>query len=139
MIYKIITKYLLIIITFCLLTNIVYAQPLIDGDTRTEMVAKEVRFAGKAGFSDDASIGDIVSKVIQAFLGLLGIIFIILMLYGGYQWMTARGNEEQVNKAKETIQRAVIGLVIVLSAYAITYFIFTRLPFEGGGGPPVPE
>jgi hypothetical protein len=45
--------------------------------------------------------------------------------------MTAGGNEEKVGKAKETLWRAVIGLIIVASAYAITYFVFTNLPAAG--------
>jgi len=58
---------------------------------------------------------------------LLGIIFIILMIYAGYNWMTAQGEEEKVTKAKTTIQRAIIGLIIVVSAYAITAFVFKSL------------
>jgi hypothetical protein len=48
--------------------------------------------------------------------------------------MTAGGNEEQVAKAKKNISNAVIGLVIILSAYAVTWFIFTYLPMSAGTG-----
>lgn len=68
-----------------------------------------------------------VAKIIQAFLSLLGMIFIVLMLLGGYNWMTAQGDESKVEKAKSTIQRAVIGLIITVSAYSITYTIFKFL------------
>ena len=68
-------------------------------------------------------IGDIV----QAVLSFLGVIFLVLMIYGGYLWMTARGNEEQVTKAKNLITAAIIGLIIVISAYAISYFIIKSL------------
>lgn len=69
----------------------------------------------------------IVANVISAFLGFLGIIFVVLMLLGGYNWMTAQGDESKVEKAKATIQRAIIGLIIVVSAYSITYTIFKAL------------
>lgn len=60
----------------------------------------------------------------------LGIIFLALMISGGFMWMTARGNEAQVNKAKELITMAVIGLIIISAAYAITAFIGDfALPF----------
>jgi magnesium-transporting ATPase (P-type) len=65
----------------------------------------------------------IVGTVVNAFLGLLGVIFIILIISAGYNWMTAAGNEEKVTKAKDTMTRAIIGLIIVVGAFAIWYFI----------------
>lgn len=75
----------------------------------------------------DISLAGVVSIVIQAFLGLLGVIFISYMLFAGYGWMTAGGDEEKVNKAKDTIQRAIIGLIITIGAYAITFFVMQNL------------
>lgn len=74
----------------------------------------------------------IIQSVISAFLGLLGIIFLVLIIYAGYNWMTAQGEEEKVIKAKDTLTRAIIGLIIIVAAYSITYFVFSNLP--GGGG-----
>jgi len=67
------------------------------------------------------SINDITAAIIQAVLGILGVIFIILMFLSGFKWMTADGNEEQVNKSKTTIINLIIGLAIVLAAFIITY------------------
>ncbi|MGE5425508.1 MAG: pilin [Bacillota bacterium] len=82
------------------------------------------------------TIGSLIALIIKVALGLLGVIFIILIIFSGYRWMTASGNEEAVNKSKKTIQMAIIGLVIVLAAYSITYFVFERLPFGGIGASP---
>lgn len=68
-----------------------------------------------------------VGRVINWVLGLLGIVLTLLILYAGYLWFSARGNEEQVTKAKDLLTQAVIGLVIVFGAYAISYFVFYRL------------
>ena len=94
----------------------------------------------------ETTISAIVGTAVSVFLSVLGIIFIVLMLYGGYLWMMARGNEEQVTKAKELIQAAVIGLIIIIAAYAISFFIFDRItrktlttPGGGGGGGGEPE
>lgn len=87
----------------------------------------------EAGGLGTITVGTIVASVIKAALGLLAVIFIILMIVAGFQWMTAAGNETKVEKALSMIKTAVIGLIIVLSAYAITYFIFTYLPFSGSG------
>ena len=72
-------------------------------------------------------ISIIVGTVIQALLGLIGLIFLVLMLYAGYNWMIARGEEEKVEKAKDTITRAIIGLIIVVGAYAIWAYVFANL------------
>lgn len=69
----------------------------------------------------------IIGTVIQTFLGLLGVLFLVYMLYAGYNWLIAQGEEEKVTKAKDTIQRAVIGLIITIAAYAISYWVFDQL------------
>lgn len=65
----------------------------------------------------------IIGDIIGAVLAFIGVLFLILTIYGGITWMTAQGNEQQVEKAKQIIIAAVIGLIIVLSAYAITAFV----------------
>lgn len=80
------------------------------------------------------SLGSVIAFVIQAALSLLGIIFLVIIVFAGYRWMTAAGNEEAIKKSQEAIKRAIIGLIIVLMAYAITYFVFKQLPFTGGTG-----
>jgi len=77
-----------------------------------------------------------MADIISIALSLLGVIFIVLLVTGGYGWMMAGGNEEDMKKAKDRIRTAIIGLLIVLIAYSLTWFIFTRLPFAGGGGTP---
>lgn len=86
-------------------------------------------FLGATAYLKDASIGSVSALAIKSFLSLLGLVFLVLILYAGYSWMTARGDEQQVTKAKDTIQRAAIGLAVVLAAYAITYFVFLAFPF----------
>ncbi|QQS60423.1 hypothetical protein IPN41_00340 [Candidatus Falkowbacteria bacterium] len=68
-----------------------------------------------------------VGEIISIFLGFLGVIFLILMIYAGFNWMTAGGEEEQITKARNTIRAAIIGLLIVISAYALSVFIIERL------------
>ncbi len=66
-------------------------------------------------------------RVINAGLSVVGIVFLVLMLYGGYLWMTARGKEERLEKAKNTLEAAIIGLIIALAAYGITYYVVSRI------------
>lgn len=73
------------------------------------------------------SIPTTIGKIIGALLSFVGVVFLVLMIYGGFTWMMARGNEQEVTKAKSLIEAAIIGLVIVLAAYAITGFISGQL------------
>ena len=68
-----------------------------------------------------------VARVIKFILGFLGLIFVILTLYAGFMWMTSAGNDDKVSKAKQILWGAVIGVAIVLGAYAITDFVITNL------------
>ncbi|RLC39033.1 hypothetical protein DRH27_00720 [Candidatus Falkowbacteria bacterium] len=87
-------------------------------------------FLGKGTVDADSSnpgiiinLSDALGTVVGAGLAFIGVLFFILIIYGGLLWMTARGEEAQVKKAKDLIQAAVIGLIIVLAAYAITAYI----------------
>lgn len=93
------------------------------------------------GMSFGASIGlssadprIIASRIIQIFLGFLGIIAVGLIIYAGFLWMTAAGNEDKVDQAKKTLVSAVIGLIIILSAFGIATFILNKLIEATGGG-----
>lgn len=86
-----------------------------------------------AGFGS-GDLLSIIGTIIKVFLGLLGIIFLIIMLYAGFLWMTAGGDGKQVERAKKLLINAVIGLVIILSAFAITSFILNALLDATGNG-----
>lgn len=76
----------------------------------------------------------VVVRVIQVALGLLGIIAVSLIIYAGFLWMTSGGSEEKVSQAKKIIRNAVIGLLIILSSWGITYFILQKLLGAVGTG-----
>ncbi len=71
----------------------------------------------------DTSLSQTVGRIIKIALGMIGTIFLVLTVYAGFLWMTASGNEEQVKKATRILTTAVIGIVIVLASYSITYFV----------------
>lgn len=70
---------------------------------------------------------DFISKIVQAGLGIVGLVFFILIFYGGYLWLAARGKDEDIKKAQSTIIAAIIGLMIVVGSYVLTNFVFGRL------------
>lgn len=69
----------------------------------------------------------IISLIINTILSILGIVFMSLMIYGGYTWMTAMGDQSKAGKAKDLITAAVIGVILVVAAYAISYFVTSAL------------
>ncbi len=68
-----------------------------------------------------------VASIINVALGLLGIVAVVIILIGGFEWMTAGGNEEKTGEAKKRIMAGIIGLAIILSAYAIATFVINSL------------
>lgn len=79
--------------------------------------------------SQDAitSVPTVVGSFIAVLLSFVGAIFFILIIYSGFQWMTAGGNEEKVEKARARIINASIGLAITVAAYFITWFVSRAL------------
>lgn len=102
--------------------SIVHAgQPLSD---RLKEVGDNAGFdTTKAEFGLSQYIGSIINGIAS----LLGTIFFAQMVYAGYQWMTAAGDAKQVEDAKNIIKRSIVGLAVVLGAWAITIFVTSAL------------
>jgi hypothetical protein len=80
-------------------------------------------------------VNSLTVRIVQFFLGAVGLTLLIMLIYGGFLWMMARGDEAKVTKAKDLIENAVIGLIIVLAAYGISYFVLSQLGSITGGAP----
>lgn len=118
---------LLILTALLVLPYFVFAQGTSGTTTGASFSALEKLelVAGDGGYQQ-ADLAFIVGRIIMAALSLLGGVFIILIVIGGYNWMTAEGNEQKVEKAQNYIRRAIIGLIITLSSWAIWQFLLTR-------------
>lgn len=75
----------------------------------------------------DTDIRITIARIVRIALGLLGIVALCLMIYAGFVWMTAAGNEDRIAEAKKILINATIGLIIILSAYAIVSFVMSKL------------
>jgi TRAP-type C4-dicarboxylate transport system permease small subunit len=107
-----------------------------DNSSLNEALSGLNATAGQVGaFKDQTSQTNIgtdflttkAGQIIGLVLSFVGVIFLVLMIYAGILWMTASGNEQQTTKAKDLIISAVIGIIIVFAAYAITNFIGTAV------------
>lgn len=81
----------------------------------------------KESLAGSGTIMDLVKKVLNALLFFAGIVAVVAMILGGYQYIAARGNEEMVEKGQKTLTNAVIGLVVVIMAYAIVNLLVKSL------------
>lgn len=119
------------IIVFILLlsTNIGLAQDPKSSGYGLNTTAEQIDpFKDQIGQSqDDSFLQTRAGQVIGFILSFVGVLFLILMIYAGLTWMTAGGNKEQVSKARNLMINAVLGLIIVMGAYALTAFIGQQL------------
>ncbi|MFC1687649.1 pilin [Patescibacteria group bacterium] len=69
----------------------------------------------------------IAISTVQWALGLLGLVAVVMIIAGGFMWMTSAGNEARVTKAKEIIKWAVVGMMVIFLSWAIVTFVFTSL------------
>ncbi len=79
------------------------------------------------GVNSDQDIRSVIASIINIILGFLGIIAVIIILAGGFKWMTAGGNEDSVAAARQMIIQGIIGLVVIFAAWAIASFVVSQL------------
>ena len=83
------------------------------------------------GIPSGTSIPQLIGNVLRTVLGFVGTLFLLLMVYAGFLYMTARGDEKKVGEAKKMIVGAIVGVVIIAGAYAITSFVINAVSGAG--------
>lgn len=119
---------------------------VISGPVSAQSVADNMLWGGQeANVQAATGLGNtdpriIIANIIRVLLGFLGIIAVLLIMYAGWLWTTSAGDESKINKAKQTLTAAIVGLVIILMSFALVSFILNRLlgassfaPGAGGG------
>jgi len=119
------SKYLLSLAIICVLAipmftvvNGAHAQTINNNMYGTADVSN-----GLQGSLSQKDPRTVVGQIITVVLGFLGVIAVGIILLGGFKWMTGGGNEDKVGEAKKLLGAGVIGLVIILSAWAIATFV----------------
>jgi hypothetical protein len=87
--------------------------------------------SGETGLGEE-SLPVTIARIINVALGLLGVVTVVIILAGGFKYMTAGGNDEKTGEARKLIFAGIIGLVIILSAYAIAKFVLDSLETATG-------
>lgn len=82
--------------------------------------------AGAAGLSVTNDLPSLIGKYLNGVFGILGIIFIILVIYGGFKILLSQGNDTSIKTGRNTILYALIGIIIITLSFALTTFVFTQ-------------
>lgn len=122
---KSISKKVFFIAILCLF--IISALPALAQKGELQNFGKAAYGEAQAQYAEEQGPVVIVGKIINAFLGILGIVMVVLVLYGGFLWMTAAGNTEKIEKAKKILGNAVVGIIIIIMAYGISFFVIDQL------------
>jgi len=120
-------KTFLIILLLSLPLNFAFAQNLKNAFDKNGALGSVAGGAGYSSNTDQNTALNTVSEIINVFLSLLGVIFLSLMIYGGYLWMVDQGNNDKMKQAQKLITAAVTGLVIIVLAYSISYFVVLKV------------
>ena len=104
-----------------LLLPVAASAQLSEAETHLESVR------GGIGADAGTDLPTLIGNIIAVFLSVLGIIFVVLVVYAGFLYLTAGGEDEKVKKAKKLLGQAIVGLVIVIAAYAIAAFVVESL------------
>lgn len=112
-----------------LLPTATYAQLSKARDDLSTIGQKSTLAGGEGG-----DLTSLIGNLIKALLGVLGVIFVILIIYAGFLYMTAGGEEDKVKKSKSLMVQSVIGMIIIVAAYAIADYVIRALLTATGGG-----
>lgn len=103
------------------------APPPLAG-LQKEINEKLANTANIGGYSRTrGDLATVIGGVIFGILSILGVVFVTLIVYAGFKWMLAQGEEQKIDEARNLIIHSIIGLAIILAAYAISYFIVDKL------------
>ncbi len=117
-------------VVFCFLSS--GSTAVVHAQTATNTVIEGVQVIEQPLGLPSSDIRVLIARIIRVALGLLGTVFLVLLLYGGYLWMTAGGNPEQIESSKKILINATIGIAIILSAYAIVLLVMRLLGIDTG-------
>lgn len=122
-----------LLLFFCFSLSFLLALPTYQVEAQGNTLNGLETTAGKVDafkaqtISPDTFLSSKVGTIIGLILSFIGVLFLILMIYAGITWMTSEGNEQKITQAKGLIINAIIGIIIVFAAYALTTFLGDNL------------
>jgi hypothetical protein len=126
------------VVSFLLVASVASAAVSSATTTYTPLTATELlQVTTGTSIGDVAGLGDAdlrttIAQIIRVILAFLGVVAVIIIIWGGFKWMVSGGADEKVRDARKLIVMGIVGLAIVLSAYAIASFVISSLASATG-------
>ncbi len=121
-------KFRLAVVTSSVTSLVALMPGVVSAQDFTKKIGEGVKSAAEpAGLAGGPALPVLIGNVIGTLLSLVGVLLLVLLIYAGFLYMTASGNMEQVKKAQGMIRNAIIGLIIIVAAYAITNFVLSGI------------
>ena len=117
------------ILLFVLMGILLIGAPAFGADNKIQTIKLDnpLEFQKGQNIDDPATI---IGYIIQAFLSIVGGVALVMMVYGGFQWLTAAGNEEKIKSGTQTMLWSAIGLILVFSSYLLASTVFNFIGFH---------
>lgn len=112
---------------------IISAVFLLSAQSALAQLSTGLEVVGSTGLgSADPKL--LIVNIIRIFLGFVGLVGVVIILLGGFKWMTSQGDDIKIKAAKKIIINGIIGLVIVLAAWLIVAFVVKQFGNSLFGG-----
>ncbi|MFZ2189295.1 MAG: pilin [Candidatus Magasanikiibacteriota bacterium] len=128
-------KIILILFIICSSLLITFNVQALDLGTGSGSLLENAKDNAQYATANETTFAETIGTVIKMVLSVVGVLFLAYMVYAGYLWMTAQGEEEQVKKSQTIIKQSIIGLIIMTSAYSITTFVVPKILDRTAGEP----
>ena len=119
--------FIVLILGILQLSPLLQVKPVKADDTLVQQQSLLTQVGNQTYGAGQKDVQLLAVTLIKTALAFLGLIFLVLLLWAGFNWMTAGGNEDKIKESLKRIQNAAIGLLIILSAYGITTYIVKML------------
>lgn len=121
-------KLIFCLLTICFLTILLSPQ-IIFAELGVDTVRESLNVAAKdiGEIEQGSNLPAMLGQVINYFFAIIGVVFLVMTLFGGLRWMTAGGNEDKVKQGKTFIIGGINGIIIIFLAYAMVYVILAAL------------
>ena len=120
-------KVFLFLIAVVVLSN-VFGFAVYDAEAQNLVLDGLKKTAANAGYdTNDVDLSIAVAKMISNLLAFLGVVLLVVMVAGGFMWMTAGGNADQAGKARQILGNAAVGVAVVFLSYALSAYVVSSL------------
>jgi len=124
---KIIKIAAIILMAVMFYTGLGLVMPAIGQDHAPDII-EELEYVGEqTPVRNDTDLPDFIGRIIKFAVGLIGVILVAIFIYAGFMYATSAGNEKQLETAKKTMVYAIIGVIIIAIAWALTDFVLSAL------------